>query len=360
LSLDHLSIEGVRNLRPARLDLAPGVNWFHGENGAGKTSLLEAVFVLGRGRGFRLGPPTGVIQHGCRQLRVVAERSDGTVLGLERSFESWRGRIDGRETRRISEFAVRLPLVLIEPDSHRLIDGPPGVRRQHIDWQLFHVEPTYLHTWQRFARSLKQRNAALRAGHSDGVLDAIAPALIESAEEITRLRREQTRRLQVELIGLAKLLELRLPGDIRLDYRPGFPPAEDLATSLEAHKASDRERGFTQRGPHRADLVLTCAGRAAARELSRGQQKLLAVLLLLAQLRLLTESGAPAPVLLLDDPVSELDRVHLRCVLDWLIAQPFQSFVTATETATINQPTMARSITLFHVEHGTVRPGEML
>ncbi|AKS40394.1 DNA replication/repair protein RecF [Wenzhouxiangella marina] len=349
MAVERLTIEGVRNLQAGALSPGPVINWLHGENGAGKTSVLEAIHLVGRGRSFRAARPGSVIQHGAEQLRVVVKRQDGVVLGVERSPEGWRGRIGGRDSQRISEFAAALPLVLIEPDSHRLVDGGPDRRRQYLDWQLFHVEPDYLEAWQRYARLLKQRNAALKSGARDAMLDALEAPMLPAAERLDTLRRQQVSLLEITVRRLLETIGIRLPGEVQLAYRRGFPVDETLADALRAQRDSDRERGFTQRGPHRADLALKVDGHPAAVELSRGQQKLLALALLLAQLHHLDQHGSQAPLLLLDDPVSELDRRHLESVLGWLAEQRFQTWVTATEPPDIE----AR---LFHVEQGAVRP----
>lgn len=348
MSLDRLTLEGVRNLAPVTLSPAPGVNWLVGENGAGKTSVLEGIYMLGRGRSFRSARPAAVIQHGVDQLRVVGRRSDGLVLGIERSGDGWRGRIAGRDCQRISEFAAALPLVLVEPDSHRLIDGGPDRRRQYLDWQLFHVEPHYLGAWQRYARLLRQRNAALKSRASNGVLDALDGPLVPAAELLDGLRRQQVNSIAETAEDLLDRLGVRLPGALQCEYRRGYPADQALADALRVQRESDRERGFTQRGPHRADLVLRVNEQAATQELSRGQQKLLALALLLAQLSLLERLATREPVLLLDDPVSELDERHLATVLDWLGQQSFQTWITGTARPSIPSR-------LFHVEHGQIQ-----
>ncbi|MFW5815414.1 MAG: DNA replication/repair protein RecF [Wenzhouxiangella sp.] len=347
MSLERLHIEGVRNLSPAEIRPGAGLNWFFGPNGAGKTSVLEAVFMLARGRSFRSHRIASVIQHGQGRLRVVAQRSEDRVtLGMERSADAWRGRIGGRESLRLSEFAANLPLVLMQPDSHRLVDGGPEHRRQYLDWQLFHVEPGYLATWQRYARYLRQRNAALKSGASDAVLLALEQPMAEAGERVNAFRSgrvETTRRLIEEL---ASTLGIHLPGEIALRYRSGYPSEDGLATALLDSRSRDRDQGFTRQGPHRGELVIQCAGQAAAQELSRGQQKLLALLLQLAQLGALAGGGV-RPLVLLDDPISELDDRHFGLVLDWLEAQPVQSWVTATVPC-------PRTAQVFHVEQGAI------
>ncbi|WP_376697453.1 DNA replication/repair protein RecF [Wenzhouxiangella sp. EGI_FJ10305] len=350
MSLDRLSIRGVRNLEPLELSPAPGMNWFCGPNGAGKTSILEAIYLLARGRSFRTARITRVIQKDADALTVVARRADTAGrLGVERDADGWRGRIDGRDCQRISEFAALLPLTLIEPGSHALIDGGPERRRQFLDWQLFHVEHEYLAAWQRFARLLRQRNAALKARAADKVLDALEPEFLRGAEAIGRARRALVERLSGYVTAMQSELGFRLPGSLELRYRGGYPEDADLATILHEKRDRDRERGFTQYGPHRAELVLRCDGQAAA-EMSRGQQKLVAVVLLLAQYRLLKEGQTLAPVLLIDDPVSELDADHLEALLSWLQRESVQSWITATSAS----PVSAR---MFHVEQGRVDRG---
>jgi len=139
-----------------------------------------------------------------------------------------------------------------------------------------------------------------------------------------------------------------LPGDIELRYRAGYDPGEGLAAALDHSRARDRELGYTRRGPHRAELVISCGGQAAAQELSRGQQKLMALLLLLAQLQAL-QQGSIRPLLLLDDPVSELDRDHFSRLQAWLERQAAQVWVTSTESC-------VGSATVFHVEQGRIKP----
>jgi DNA replication and repair protein RecF len=347
MSLEHLSIDGVRNLAPVEIRPGAVLNWFQGPNGAGKTSVLEAIFLLARGRSFRSHRIGSVIQHGCERVQVVARRSgDGKTLGMERSAGAWRGRIGGRDSLRLSEFAASLPLVLMQPDSHRLIDGGPEHRRQYLDWQLFHVEPLYLETWQRYARYLRQRNAALRAGASDAVLQALELPMAAAGERMGSFRADLVQRAQAAVSALARTLGIHLPGEVELRYRCGYSLGDGLSDSLYASRHRDRELGFTRPGPHRGELVIHCAAQAAAQELSRGQQKLLALLLQLAQLGGLVAKGV-RPLLLLDDPVSELDDRHLRLVLDWLEAQTVQSWVTAT----IDCPTEA---SVFHVEQGKI------
>lgn len=350
MSIERLIVRDFRNLAAVELAPAPGVNCLHGDNGAGKTSVVEAIHLLARGRSFRSAQVAPLIAHGNESLRVVARLQRGMTLGIERSRDEWRGRIDGRDCQRLSEFAAALPLVLIEPDSHRLVDGGPERRRQYLDWQLFHVEPDYLQSWQRYSRLLRQRNAALKAAAAERTIKALEAPMASAGQEINRLRQVQVSLLRQTMASLQDALAFRLPGQIELAYRSGHPAGTSLAEAWDQQRGSDRERGFTQRGPHRADLRLTSGGHPAAIELSRGQQKLLAVSLLLSQLIILQQAAPVPAVLLLDDPVSELDARHLDVLLDWLPAQPYQTWITTTAPP-------AQAFKMFHVEHGGIVAG---
>lgn len=273
---------------------------------------------------------------------------EGVVMGVERDESGWRGRVAGSDCTRISEFAARLPVVLLEPDSHRLISDGPHMRRQYLDWLLFHVEPNYLPVWQRYQKMLRQRNAALKAGATSQLLDALDAPLVAAGEVINEMREDRTSELAAATEALNQALGLRLPGAIQMVYRTGHSAEMGLAEALAASRQKDQESGFTRAGPHRADLVLRFDGYPAAQESSRGQQKLLATLLLLAKWQFLAAQPDNPPVLLLDDPVSELDQAHLGQVMAWLEAQQKQVWVTSTE------PT-ERPVKMFHVEQGEIR-----
>lgn len=353
MSLEHLSIRGFRNLASVDLDPNPGINWLFGDNGAGKTSVLEAIYLLARGRSFRSAQIGAVIGHSAERLMVVGHLmssfdQEGVVMGVERDESGWRGRVAGADCTRISEFAARLPVVLLEPDSHRLISDGPHVRRQYLDWLLFHVEPIYLPIWQRYQKMLRQRNAALKTGATSQLLDALDAPLVAAGEVINEMRGDRTIELLAATEALNQALGLRLPGAIQMVYRKGHSAEMSLAEALAASRQKDQESGFTRAGPHRADLVLRFDGYPAAQESSRGQQKLLATLLLLAKWQLLADRPDNPPVLLLDDPVSELDQAHLGQVMAWLETQQKQVWVTSTE------PTK-RPFKMFHVEQGEIQ-----
>ncbi|MFO7764141.1 MAG: DNA replication/repair protein RecF [Wenzhouxiangellaceae bacterium] len=345
--LTSLQIENFRNLESVSLEPAPGLNWLCGENGAGKTSVLEAIHVLGRGRSFRAKGMGPLIRDGSPELRIVAqvEEPEGR-LGVERSASGWRGRINRQACVRMSEFARMLPLVLVDPENHELVEGSPAVRRSFLDWGLFHVEHTYLTDWKRYNRLLRQRNAALRSRAGDEMLDALESPMALAAAAVEMLRAQYVRALQQELSQLQTELMFHVE-HISVNYRPSASGVDAYRAKWRDTRARDLEQGFTRDGPQRGELLIRAGNRAAAPRLSRGQMKLVALMLKLAQMGL-ARSADCEPVLLLDDPVSELDRYHLDALLSWLARQPNQAWITAVE-----KPAETRAA-VFHVERGKI------
>lgn len=345
--LTSLKIENFRNLDSASLEPVPGLNWLFGQNGAGKTSVLEAIHVLARGRSFRANSISPLIRDGARALRVVARTANPDArAGVERSASEWTGRINRQPTTKMSEFARLLPLVLVDPENHALVEGAPAVRRSFLDWGLFHVEQSYLSDWKRYSRLLRQRNAALRSQADPALLQALERPMAIAAAAVEALRSRYVEALQRGLVALEAELEFHVE-TIDLAYRPSAQSAEAYIEKWRETRERDLEQGFTRDGPHRGDLSIRAGDRMAAPRLSRGQMKLVALMLKLAQMGL-ARSVDCEPVLLLDDPVSELDAYHLERLLSWLRAQPNQAWITAVDRIEDAEAG------LFHVEQGKI------
>jgi DNA replication and repair protein RecF len=355
MKIKNLKINNLRNVKSADIDPHPTLSLFYGDNGAGKTSILEALVVLAKGRSFRPGPVSSLLGPAGDIFRVTAiakrESSGPTVLGLERSKTEWRARVGGKDARHLSDLAEHLPLVLMEPNSHLLVSGPPDNRRRHLDWSVFHVEHNFLMIWRRYTRALRQRNAALRE-QDRAVAQSLDPQLVEMGEGIDTLRQSQVRRLDESLPLILERLAPGLP-PIEVRYHPGWAGGS-LAEALKKSAQRDLERRNTGPGPHRADLSLLCRSQPVRETLSRGEQKVVAAAMLLAQADGLARAGKP-PVLLLDDLASEFDQQHRANVLSAGLEFGAQTWVTGTDV----DPVLAaagQERSVFHVEHGRVSP----
>jgi DNA replication and repair protein RecF len=349
LIIKNLQLENFRNLVQVDVTPHPRLNVFWGANGAGKTSILEALVVLSRGRSFRTNLAAELIGPSGASFRVFALGEDeaGGLQrhGLERSGNRRRGRKNGQDLSQLSELTRSLPLVLLEPDSHLLVSGSPDARRKFLDWGMFHVKQEFLQVWRRYSLALKQRNAALRQQQGD-VLDSLDTIVTEQGNRLSELRGAHATAVAARLRPMLEELNTGL-ADIRIEYRPGWS-GDSLGEALARNRGRDLERGLTTSGPHRGDLSLLCGETSARAILSRGEQKLLAAALLLVQADLLAGQGEQ-PVCLLDDLGSEFDQAHFDRVLGRAGAGGAQVWITGTRQ---QQPT--DDCAMFHVEQGTV------
>ncbi|MFL9813836.1 DNA replication/repair protein RecF [Stutzerimonas sp. VN223-3] len=359
MSLSRISVTGVRNLQPVTLNPSPRINILHGDNGSGKTSLLEAIHLLGMARSFRSTRLNPVISHeqtSCTvfgQVRLTDEQFSALGISRDRSGEV-RIRINGQNVKSAAELADALPLQLINPDSFRLLEGAPKLRRQFLDWGVFHVEPRFLQAWQRLQQALRQRNSWLRHGTLDGASQAAWSRELSSAsDEIDEYRRAYIQLLKPVFEGtLASLLDLE---GFQLSYYRGWDKDRTLEEVLTASIERDKLMGHTQAGPQRADLRLRIANHNAAETLSRGQQKLVVCALRIAQGHLVSAAKRGQCIYLVDDLPSELDDQHRLALCRLLEQLNCQVFITCVDSNVLREGWRDDTpVSLFHVEHGAI------
>ncbi len=328
MTLRRMQVTDFRCLHHGDIEFDPQFTLFSGPNAAGKTSVLEAIYVLGRGRSFRTRRLPHLIRAGSELFRVVGEAEVGSrhvTLGVEGTIEGIRARIAGEPAESLADLATFLPVQIVDPEVHRLIEEGPSRRRRFLDWGVFHVEPRFVRDWQMYGQALRQRNAALRSGASRPVVCAWDAELTRNAELVTGARR----RYVGLLAPMARQVAARLLGlELDLDYRPGWLRDLEFPQALERSWRQDQELGSTQVGPQRAELVVRLDGVLARERISRGQQKLLAAVLLIAQIKLFRPDAEIRPLLLLDDPAAELDADRLGAFIQELGSQPLQLVIT--------------------------------
>src|SRR6185436_377769 len=349
MSLAELRIENLRCIETAALEFSPELNLIAGENGAGKTSILEAIFLLGRGRSFRTRSSEKLIRHGQPKLVVYGRTDDMPPkhAGIEIASDGGtRARINGQNAASLLELSGVVPVQAIDPEIHKLVDQGPERRRRWLDWLVFHVEPSFAVHWSRYNRALKQRNAALKSGAA--VIDAWDKELVTSGVAITQARQRSLERL---LPRLKQTFERFGALDVSAGFSSGWSAECSFEEALRSHRDRDRQRGTTTAGPHRADVTLRRAHRAARETLSRGQQKLTAVAMIITPLQLLQDEQGMRAVLLLDDPAAELDDRNLQRLFAELSSLRCQMIATSLtpETALFQAPKAT-----FHVEQGRV------
>lgn len=360
MTLSRLEIAHVRNLQSVSLLPHPRLNLLTGLNGSGKSSVLEAIHLLGLGRSFRSGRARRLVNDEQSACTVFAGFEDQGQAGIQRGANGDTAlKLNGRAQVTMAELAQRLPLLLLDPESMDLLDAGSKPRRAQMDWGVFHVEHRFYPVWLRYQRALKQRNSLLRSG-SMGRSES-APwdkELADSAALLHQLRQDYLQRWQP--LWQARIQGF-LPGmELALEYSPGWDVELSLAELLAQSWDRDVERGHTQVGPHRADLRVKLGTAPADELLSRGQKKLVVCALKLSQIELLREAGRSC-VLLVDDLASELDAGARQRLIDYLAASGAQVFITAIEQEAVAPLLLGigliqgEGFKVFHVEHGTLR-----
>jgi DNA replication and repair protein RecF len=360
MRLITLEAEGVRNLSAISIDCAPGLNVFAGPNGAGKTALIEAVHLIARGRSFRSASIGAVITHGARSLTVRARLDDEHRGEIQAGVVKHRNdrselHLNGRIERRVSEIARLMPLQLLLPDASSLVFGAPQERRRFLDWGAFHVKPSYLDQLRDYQRTLQQRNVLLRAfdraSGSTRELQAWTDQLSALGREVDAVRQDYLGMLLP--VTSSRLSTLASELDLTVSYQSGWRDGATLEDCLREGSARDVRFGLTHCGPHRADLRLSVGGQPAAAMLSRGQAKVVASALRLAQAELTNQLGGRKSLFLIDDVGAEMDASHNARFFGALEAMDCQVFATTTSDIALGGAFAGARRRLFHVEQGS-------
>lgn len=354
--ISDLTLHHFRNITEANIDAAPRVNIFYGQNGAGKTSLLESIYYLGLGRSFRTNHSTHIISKDSDRLQIFVnlhKDKQKIPMGLERTRAGECNiKFNGETISTLSLLAKHLPLQLMSTISYRFFFNGPKIRRQFLDWMLFHVEQSFFPHWQSFQRTLKQRNASIKTNLPVDQITLWDNEFIHTANAIDRLRRSTL--AEFEPIFMSLLQQLLPNYDIRLSYQRGWKQGVDLKDLLQQGLQRDLQMGFTQSGPQRADLKLLIRGIPAQDVLSQGQQKLTLYAFHLAQGLLLKKKTKHGPIFLIDDITSELDHEKRDCIAQVLQEIDSQIFITAVHLNDLGKISELRGAKMFHVEHGRI------
>jgi DNA replication and repair protein RecF len=366
MRLTQLSIRDFRNLEAVDLTPSPRATILLGENGQGKTNLLEAIYLLTTLKPLRAARLTELVRFGQDRAQVAAD-FDGPG-GLRRAAVQVQagGRtafLDGKPQDRLDAYFEGLAAVCFAPDDLLLVKAGPEGRRRFLDRAAFNRWPAVLGEARDYVRALRARNAALRTSTPEVEASFRGPLVRAGARLLVR-RRALVAELAPRL--RAAFAEISGPGapEALLAYRPaaGLRPegaevelAERLAAALEARLGRDREKGFTSAGPHMDDLALSLDGRGARLYGSQGQQRAVVLALKIAEIENLRAALGRPPLLLLDDVSSELDPAKNRYLLGYLAALPAQVFLTSTDRRLL-EPAVGPGSAFFGVRNGAVEP----
>jgi DNA replication and repair protein RecF len=350
MSISQLSLTNFRGLKSTTLDLHPRINLVTGDNGSGKTSLLESINVIAQGSSFLTHRLKNCISHSDKQLLLFA-KFDNYKVGLSKSSTKLDIKIDGEVVKKRSVLVMKTPTSIINVDSFQLITGSPSLRRSFIDWCLFHVEHEYVEYYIRFKHALKQRNTILKGRRDINMVDYWDPYLIEASLLIRDLRFKYSNMISSMLNN--ELSDLLLDVKLDLEYEEGWPVGQDLESSMKLSRLRDIKSGFTNCGIHRDNLKFTTDGLPVTQVLSRGQLKRLCIALQIVVLRIIKNNTNKSMILLVDDIASELDVNSQKLAFDNLMQMGIQLFITNIDSA-IPKPLQNKEFKMFHVEHGII------
>ncbi|MCG8082281.1 MAG: DNA replication/repair protein RecF [Candidatus Thiodiazotropha taylori] len=351
MDLQRLKIQNLRNISDAEIFPSDKLNIITGANGAGKTTFLEAIYLLARTRSFRQSQNRTLIKSGEESLTIFSELNaeSGTMyrIGLSKSREGTTVHKDRKKITKLSELARSLPLTIITPNIQRIVEEGPVHRRKLLNWGMFHVEPFYAQLAQRYNQTISQRNRALSGNRED--LKVWTRQLVELGNQLNQLQQTY---LEDWNQSITELTESQENGyRCRLELYSGWRKGVSFAQALDELTQTDRDRGFTSAGPHRLDVKINVDQRGVKNYFSRGQNKLLALNLMLAQTKLLQSKQQERPILLVDDIQSELDQERYFQVLQTISDLQIQTFITDLKKD-IGDAFEKDQFKMFHVEHG--------
>lgn len=394
--INQLKIQNVRNLGAVSIEPHRKVSIFFGDNGSGKTSLLESIHLLGLGKSFRTHISKKLIRFGESSAIVHAnllkpdylnegyemdctEPSSECFTSLSPDYQVKVGiekRVDGTSTCKvagekqptISGISTILPIQVFGPDVEDLIDGASKSRRSFLDWGVFHVEHNFLDTWKSANQILKQRNALLRiesqrrkkravvrTNHSiETELDQWDQLLAPLGEQISRYRKDYLESLFPIFEQLLSIFDVADFNQADVRYQRGWSKDLSLLEALRENRESDLKKGHTSYGYHRANLDFRVSGAYARDILSRGQKKSFTLAIKIAQIKHLKEKCGKSCLLLLDDITSEIDSNNIERIISLIEEQDAQAFITTltNEAITDKLGVLDEDFAMFHVEHG--------
>lgn len=368
MSVARLTTYNFRNLLSVAIDLHPKLNFFVGDNGSGKSSLLEAIFFLGHGKSFRTSKVEHLSSYDTDNFVVSVKDINDLQLGLSKNLQTGVTliKINGERHARLSELAKNIAVQIVTPESFKLFFGGPKERRRFVELGMFHVKHDSSKQWREFNRVLKQRNACIRHNLDRTTFDYWTALFCQLSEEVAEVRNQYITNLILELPYWLELLLPSIADKVTVQYLQGWPQKKSLIDSLNDSYEREQAFGYSIYGAHKFDVKFLIAKQALESQLSRGQQKLFLLALTFAQAKLIARVERVKPILLIDDIGAELDANSRESLSTALSALDCQVIITAIEEgvlqpfiindSVINKESSKNKYHMFHVKHGGILP----
>jgi len=350
--LQSLQAQRLRSFQQCELTFAPGINILYGDNGVGKTSILEGISLLSCGKSFRTNSLSHIISHNSSDLVLYGEVNNingADNIGVQLACSQKKLRLNQESVSRWADLAKILPVLDIHPESYLLITGSPQERRRFLNWGVFHVEPSFSQLWSNYSKALKQRNFCLRT-HNIKEARNWHNVLSDNGQHITQLLDHYCSNLMPHITDV--LAKFNIEHRIQLKFSAGWDVNLKLEDILDAELNVQELPLSTHNGPHRCDLKIYWEDRLFSKSSSRGQQKVMAMALKLAQAKLMQESYQKRLVYLIDELPAELDDEKKSIAFD--ILGELQSQVIISAVSKDSMQCLGKQVKWFHVKHGSV------
>jgi DNA replication and repair protein RecF len=350
--LTDLKIHHLRNISSVHLVLNSRFNVIIGPNGSGKTSILEALYLLSCGHSFRSREISPIISHNQSALTVFGRAQEQDTISIQKSIsEPTQIKLNNQFCTSTSQLAYALPCQIFYSDIFQIIDAGPSVRRSVLDWGLFHVKHNYLTVWKEYKKVLKHRNALLKKHAPYEYFVPWDKQMNQLANQLDDLRQDYFKQWQVKFYNVLHQLT---DSTCTIEYFKGWDKKQTgkpLDQILAEHFTGDNQKLYTQYGAHQADIYIESNELKAKQVLSRGQQKIILIALKLAQGELLAHDC----LYLFDDLVSELDDIHQQKLLNYLANQKGQYVITS-----VNKMHLMSNLPKEHVCGFTIADGSVV
>ncbi|VAW35867.1 DNA recombination and repair protein RecF [hydrothermal vent metagenome] len=350
--VNRLKIHNFRNIIEQEYFFKQNINIFYGKNGAGKTSILEAINFLSSGKSFRKGNYKSLINFNADTLTVYLEYSDGEISSSlavnKHQSGQWQANKNSNKIKKQSEIISSLPVVAIDPEVYRLVDFGPLYRRNFLDWLVFHVEHSYLDLWKKVYKCVKQLNVLYKSKSSGKQIDLWEKSFILFSDELNEIRKVFFNRIKPHILKLSIYMQEEIT-DLSIIYKQGWSHELSLTEQLRLDRDKNVHYGQLQHGPQKMDIKITTGKLPAAQTLSRGQKKVLSITFYMAYITLLLENTPIKPILCLDDFDAEIDNEKLLKAAKFFEESKTQIFITTVHKEKIEK--VFTEAQMFHVEH---------
>lgn len=373
MSVAKLITQNFRNLLPSSIEFHPDLNFFVGDNGSGKSSLLEAIFLLGHGKSYRTSKVDNLAHYDESNFVVSIKDDNNLQLGLSKDFVSGITtiKVNGERHARLSVLVQNIAVQIVTPESFKLFFGGPKERRRFIDLGMFHVKHNFSGQWRDFSKVLKQRNACIKNNVDNVSFSYWTDLFCQHSNTVAEIRNEYFNQLKEELSVWLSILLPEVKDKISVEYHKGWSRKKPLADILKANFERELSYGYSLYGAHKFDVKFMLAKQALDNQLSRGQQKLFLLALTFAQAKLISKVKRVKPILLIDDIGAELDNSsrtalstainNIDCqvvitAIDESVLEPFFNNSDVIDNGKDLNNDITEKHSMFHVKHGSVIP----